>query len=96
MYYDCFCFLFFTYSNSTQEITLQNPLDEQVTFQTVLSNNNNFTVDGDQETITVPPKSQAKLNVIFNPSSIGDGNEQKHQSKISFVNDKVCSAKCMI
>ncbi|CAF4396047.1 unnamed protein product, partial [Rotaria sp. Silwood2] len=68
--------------NSTQEITIENPLDEQVTFQTILSNNNNFTINTDQDTITIQPKSQAKVNVMFNPSSIGSGSEQKHQSKI--------------
>ncbi|CAF5144107.1 unnamed protein product, partial [Rotaria magnacalcarata] len=74
---------------STQEITIENPLDEQVTFQTVISNNNNFSINGDQDTVTVQPRSQAKINVIFNPSSIGNGNEQKQQSKISFLNDKI-------
>jgi hypothetical protein len=54
------------------------------------SNNNNFTINTDQDTVTIQPKSQAKVNVIFNPSSIGNGNEQQHQSKISFINDKVC------
>ncbi|CAF3347445.1 unnamed protein product [Rotaria sp. Silwood1] len=79
--------------NSTQEITIENPLDEQVTFQTIISNNNNFTINTDQDTITVQPKSQAKVNVTFNPSAIGNGNEQKHQSKISFVNDKLGTLK---
>ncbi|CAF2209937.1 unnamed protein product [Rotaria magnacalcarata] len=78
---------------STQEITIENPLDEQVTFQTVISNNNNFSINGDQDTVTVQPRSQAKINVIFNPSSIGNGNEQKQQSKISFLNDKLGTLK---
>ncbi len=75
--------------NTTQEITIENPLDEQITFQTISSNKNNFIVNTDQDTITVQPKSQAKVNITFNPSSIGNGDEQQHQSKISFVNDKV-------
>jgi hypothetical protein len=51
---------------------------------------NNFTINTDQDTLTVQPKSQTKVNIVFNPSSIGSGDEQQHQSKISFVNDKVC------
>jgi hypothetical protein len=51
---------------------------------------NNFTINTEQDTITVQPKSQTKVNIIFNPSSIGSGDEQQHQSKISFINDKVC------
>jgi hypothetical protein len=55
------------------------------------SNNNNFTVNTEQDTITIQPKSQTKVDIIFNPSSIGNGNgQQQHQSNISFVNDKVC------
>jgi hypothetical protein len=55
------------------------------------SNNNNFTVNTEQDTITIQPKSQTKVDIIFNPSSIGNGSEQQqHQSNISFVNDKVC------
>ena len=76
--------------NSIQEITIENPLDEQITFQSVSSNNNNFMINADQDTITIQPKSQAKVDIVFNPSSIGNGDEQKHQSKISFINDKVC------
>ena len=64
-------------------------MDEQITFQTVSSNANNFTIGSNQETITVQPKSQTKVNIVFNPSSIGGGDEQQHQSKISFVSDKV-------
>ncbi|CAF4360629.1 unnamed protein product, partial [Adineta steineri] len=75
--------------NTAQEITLENPLDEQITYQTVMTNNNNFTLNTDQDTITIPPKSQAKINIIFNPSSIGTGSEQQqHQTNISFVNEK--------
>lgn len=74
-----------------QEITLENPLDEQIIFQTVSSNMNNFTIGSNQDAITVQPKSQTKVNIVFNPSSIGNGDEQQqHQSKISFVSDKVC------
>ncbi|CAF3695722.1 unnamed protein product [Adineta steineri] len=76
--------------NTAQEITLENPLDEQITYQTVMTNNNNFTLNTDQDTITIPPKSQAKINIIFNPSSIGTGSEQQqHQTNISFVNEKI-------
>jgi hypothetical protein len=80
--------------HSTQEITLENPLDEQITFQTTSSNKNNFSVNTDQEALTMQSKSQAKVNVVFNPSSIGSGTEQQpHQSTISFVNEKVCQWK---
>lgn len=66
-------------------------MDEPITFQTMSSNNNNFSVNTEQDIITIQPKSQAKVNIVFNPSSIGNGNEQQqHQSNISFVNDKVC------
>lgn len=51
---------------------------------------NNFTIGSNQDTITVQPKSETKVNIVFNPSSIGNGDEQQHQSKISFVSDKVC------
>lgn len=58
------------------------------------SNNNNFSLNTDQDTITIPAKSQTKVNVIFNPSSIGSGTEQQpHQSIISFNNDKVSIPK---
>ena len=50
-------------------------------------------INADHETITIQPKSQAKVDIVFNPSSIGIGDEQKHQSKISFINDKVCILK---
>lgn len=82
------CFLF--ERNASQEITIENPLDEQIIFQTVSSNTNHFSINNDQDAITVQPKSQTKVNIVFNPSSIGNGDEQQHQSKISFVNDKVC------
>ncbi|UJR33894.1 hypothetical protein I4U23_021314 [Adineta vaga] len=76
--------------HTTQEIILENPLDEQIIFQTMSSNNNNFSMNTDQDTITIPGKSQTKVNIIFNPSSIGSGTEQQpHQSTISFNNEKL-------
>ena len=59
-----------------------------------MTNNNNFTINTDQDTVTIPPKSQAKINIVFNPSSIGSGSEQQqHQTNISFVNEKVCTIR---
>ena len=68
-------------------ITIKNPLNEPVTYRTLLSNTNNFSLENRQnEELYIEANGSQDVNVLFTPATIGFSD---HYCLVSFYNEKV-------
>lgn len=67
---------------------MNNPLNEPLQFQILISNTSNFTLERKQnERIHMEALGSADVNIVFTPSTLGHAPD--HSCVVSFFNDKV-------